>query len=68
MSTIILSYLLAFVQLTWHVDDGWFLPVFDDFFMDFINIGPAWIRGVREECGDGVSGGKSLNKEARWHK
>ena len=26
------SYRLAFVQLTWQVDNGWFSPVFDDFF------------------------------------
>ena len=45
------------------------------FFMEFINIGPlyirgwvggvwGWVGGVR----DGVSGGKSLNKEERRHK
>ena len=44
LSMIILSYLLAFVQLTWQVDNGWFLPVFGIFFMDFINIGPVYIR------------------------
>ena len=44
LSLIILSYLLAFVQLTWHVDNGWFLPVLKIFFMEFINIGPAYMR------------------------
>ena len=28
LSIIILSYLLAFVQLTWQVDNGWFLAAF----------------------------------------
>ena len=54
---IILTYLLAFVQLTWQVDNGWFSPVFD-FFMEFINSGPAYVRGGWEGCGDGVGGGK----------
>ena len=50
VSIIILSYLLAFVQLTWQVDNGWFLPVFDNYFMEFINIAWAsvykgWVRG-----------------------
>ena len=46
-----LSYLLALVQLTWQVNNGWFLPVFDNFFMEFINIGPAYIRGRGVEVG-----------------
>ena len=33
LSIIILSYLLVI----WQVNNGWFLPVFDDFFMEFIN-------------------------------
>ena len=41
----VFSYLLAFLQLTWQVDNGWFLPVFDDFFMEFINVGPMYTRG-----------------------
>ena len=44
-SVIILSYLLAIVQLTLQVDNGWFSPVFYDFLMEFINIGPVYIRG-----------------------
>ena len=40
---IILSYILAFVQLTWQVDNCWFSPVLDDFFK-FINIRPAYIK------------------------
>ena len=37
------------------------------FFMEFINIGPVYIRGG---CGGGggVGGGKSLNKEETRHK
>ena len=63
-----LSYLLAFVQLTWQVDNGWFSPVFDDFLMEVINIGPAYsYKGMSGKCG-GVGGGKNLNKEARRHK
>ena len=41
----ILSYLLAIVQLTRQVDNGWFSPVFTIFLMAFINIGPVYIRG-----------------------
>ena len=44
---VILSYLLAFVQLTWQVDNGWFSPVFDDFFKEFIIIRPVGERGER---------------------
>ena len=40
-----LSYLLAIVQLTRQVDNGWFSPVFTIFLMEFINIGPVYIRG-----------------------
>ena len=36
--------LLVFVQLTRQVDKGWFWPVFYDFCMEFINIGPVYIR------------------------
>ena len=45
LSIIMLSFLLAFVQLTWKVNNGWFLLVFDDLFMEFINIaiGPTYI-------------------------
>ena len=35
------------------------------FFMEFINIGPAYIRGWVGGVQGGVGGGKSLNKEAR---
>ena len=45
LSIIKLSYLLAFVQLTRQVDNDWFLPGFGNFFMEFINIGPVYIRG-----------------------
>ena len=63
---LILSYLLAFVQLTWQVNNGWFLPVFDGFFMEFINIGPVYIRGWMGGAWGGIGGGdKSLNKEAK---
>ena len=39
---IIIFYLLAFV---WQVDNGGFSILFDDLFMEFVNIGPAYIRG-----------------------
>ena len=45
MSIIILSYLLAIVQLTRQVDNVWFSPVFYDFLIEFINIRPVYIRG-----------------------
>ena len=64
---IILSYLLAIVQLTWQVDNDWFLPVFDNFFMEFIVIGPAFISGWVGGARGGMGGGKSLNKEERRH-
>ena len=57
----VLNHLLAFVQLPWQVDSGWFRQFLTIFFMEFINIGLAYIRGGR----GGVGGGKSLNKEAR---
>ena len=48
------------------------------FLMEFINIGPVYIRGWagwargwaggREGCGGGVGGGKSLIKEEIRHK
>ena len=53
--SIILSYLLAFVRLTWQVDNGWFSPLFDIFFMEFINIGAAFIRALGRR-GTGVGG------------
>ena len=65
LSINILSYLLAFAQLTWQVDNDWVLPIFDDFFMEFVNIGPAYMRGWVGGAWGRVSGGKSLNKEAR---
>ena len=45
-----------------------FCQLFDDFFMEFINIGPVYIRGGREGLGGEVGGGKSLNKEGRRYK
>ena len=41
---------------------------FYDFFMEFINIGPVYIRGWEGGAWDGVGGGKSLNKEEIRHK
>ena len=35
------NYLL---ELTWQTDNGWYSPVFDDFFIEFINIRPVYIR------------------------
>ena len=67
LSIIILSYLLAIVQLTRQVDNGWFLPQFFTIFLtEFINIGPVYIRGW--VGGGGVGGGKSLIKEERRYK
>ena len=57
-----LSYLLAIVQLTQQVDNGWFLPVFYDFLMEFINIGPVYIRGWVGGVRGGMDGGKSFNQ------
>ena len=48
--------------------NGWFSAVFYDFLMEFINIGPVYIRGGQEGCGGGVGGGKSLIKEEGRHK
>ena len=36
--------------------------------MEFINIGPVYIRGWVGGVGGGVGGGKSLIKEERRHK
>ena len=44
------------------MDNGWFLAVYN-FFMEFINMGPVYIRGGQEGRRVGVGGGKSLNKE-----
>ena len=49
LSIIVLNYLLAFVQLTWLIDDWWFFPMIIS--MEFINIGPAYIRGWAGGCG-----------------
>ena len=59
----ILNYLLAFVQLTWQVDNGWFFPAIDDFFMEFINIGPAYIKEWVGEAQGGMGGDKNLIKK-----
>ena len=45
LSITILSYLLAFVQLTWQVDDGWFSLFSDYFFRGIHYFGPASIKG-----------------------
>ena len=42
-----------------------FRQFFTIFLMEFINIGPVYIRGGREERGGGVGGGKSIIKEER---
>ena len=63
-----LSYLLAIVQLTRQVGNGWFSPVFYDFLTEFINIGLVYIRGWGGGAQNGVGGGKSLIKEERRHK
>ena len=63
MSIILLSYLLAFVQLTWQVGFHQFLTIF----MESINIGPANIRGYVGGTRGGVGGGKSVNKGERRH-
>ena len=41
---------------------------FLQFFMEFINIGPVYIRGWAGGAWGGVGGGKSLNKEEIRHK
>ena len=53
LSIIILSYLLAFVQLTWQIYNGWVSPVYWMFFMECINIQQAYIRGWVEAVGVG---------------
>ena len=45
-----------------------FRQFFTIFFMEFINIGPVYIRDGLEGHGGGVGGGKTLNKEERRHK
>ena len=45
-----------------------FCPLLTIYFMKFINIGPAYIRGWAGGAQVGVGAGKSLNKEARGHK
>ena len=44
-----------------------FRQFFTIFLMEFINIGPVYIRGWREGRGGGVGGGKSLIKEEIRH-
>ena len=51
--------------LIWQIDDGWYSPGLYAFFMEFINIGPVYIR---EWAGGVWSGGKSLNREEIRHK
>ena len=43
---IIVSYLIAFVKLTWQVDNGWFSQVIDNFFMEFTNIEAVYVSSV----------------------
>ena len=45
-----------------------FRQFFMIFFMEFINIGPVYIRSGWEGRRGGVGGGKSLNKEEIRHK
>ena len=59
MTEHIVIYVLAFVQLTWQVDNGLFSPVSDDFKMEFINIGPVYTRGWVGGVQGGVGGGKA---------
>ena len=58
-----LSYLLAFVQLTWQVDNGWFSPVFMIFSWNSLILGQYILGDGRKGRGGGVGGGKSLIKE-----
>ena len=51
------------MQLIWQANDGWFSPVFDDFFMEFINIGPVYIRGWVGGARGGVDGRKAYTKK-----
>ena len=43
-----LSYLLAFVQLTWQVDNGWFCQFMMIFLIEFY-IGLMYVRGCETE-------------------
>ena len=45
-----------------------FRQFFTYFFMEFINIGPVYIKEWVGGAQGGVGGGKSLNKEERRHK
>ena len=45
-----------------------FRQFFTIFFMEFINIGPVYIRGWAGGVWGWVGGGKSLNKEEIRHK
>ena len=45
LSIIILSYLLAFVQLTWQVNNGWFLAVFMIFSRNSLILGQCILGG-----------------------
>ena len=45
-----------------------FRQFFTMFLMEFINIGPVYIRGGWEGREGGMGGGKSLIKEERRHK
>ena len=47
---------------------GGFRQFYTIFFMEFINIGPEYMRGWVGGTQGGVGGGKSLNKEERRHK
>ena len=51
LSINILSYLLAFAQLTWQVDNDWVLPVFDDFSWNSLILGQHIWGGRWEEHG-----------------
>ena len=62
------SYLLAIVQLTRQVDNGWFSLVFTIFSWNSLILGRCILGGGWEGRGCGVGGGKSLNKEEIRHK
>ena len=53
------SYLLAFVQLTLQVVNGWFSPVFDDFLWNSLILGQCIQGGRRDEHRGRVGGGKN---------
>ena len=53
---------MAFVQLTWQIDQCLILSIFDDFTQRMLQFLGQCI------CGGGVGGGKDQNKEARQHK